>query len=282
MTKNHSHLTAKEREKISFPTKWLLRNQLIRGRVLDFGCGLGADVKGLREVGFEVEGYDPYYKPEATEGYFNTIICQYVVNVLEEEHQEGIILEMTSKLAPGGSAFITVRRDVRYQGYRIHKIHQQTTYQRNVLLNFRSVYANDFCEIYQVKHKVDEPVKSSCIFCRPSSKLNYIAESSNVYAVYDGYPVSKGHALVIPKIHEADYFNLSRSLQHELVDVVAFVKEYLSQKYHPDGFNVGINVGQAAGQTVFHVHIHVIPRYNGDTPNPRGGVRHVIKGKGCY
>jgi diadenosine tetraphosphate (Ap4A) HIT family hydrolase len=189
---------------------------------------------------------------------------------------------MTSKLAPGGSVFITVRRDVRYQGYRTHKIHQKTTYQRNVLLNFHTVYVNDFCEIYQLKRKVDIPVKSACIFCRPSSKLKYIAESSNVYAVYDGYPVSKGHTLVIPKVHEADYFGLSSSLQHELIDVVAFVKKYLSGKYTPDGFNVGVNVGQAAGQTVFHVHIHIIPRYNGDTPNPRGGVRHVITGKGIY
>lgn len=282
MPTNHSHLTAKERDKISFPTNYLLRKELIRGRVLDFGCGLGADVIGLQSKRFDVFGYDPYYQPVYPTLKFDTIICQYVFNVLELEHQERLLLEITSLLNKGGCAFITVRRDVRYEGFRTHKIHQKTTFQRNVVLNFESVLLNDFCEIYKVERKTDIRSKESCIFCRPSSKLKYIAESSNTLAVYDGFPVSKGHALVIPKKHVVDYFDLDKPTQNELWDTVAFVKEYIEQQFSPDGFNVGINVRQSAGQTIFHCHIHIIPRYQGDVDNPRGGVRRVIPTKGYY
>lgn len=279
---NHSHLTAKERDKISFPTKWLYRNQLLSGNILDFGCGLGADVKALEELGLPVIGYDPFYAPDFPAQKFDTIICNYVFNVLEIDFQEDLLLQISSLIKENGCAYIVVRRDLKYEGFRTHKIHQKTTYQRNVILPFESIFSNDFCEIYKMVRLSDNPTKTSCIFCRPSSKLKYIAESSNVYAVYDGYPVSKGHALIIPKLHIADYFELQKNVLDEVWEVVSFVKEYMFKLYSPDGFNVGINIGTAAGQTVFHAHIHLIPRYSNDVDNPKGGVRHVIPKKGYY
>jgi len=281
MHTNHPHLTAKERNKISFPTNWLYRNNLLKGNVLDFGCGLGADVRGLKNA-VNIIGYDPYHNNVYPNQKFDTIICQYVFNVLEIEHQEKLLLEITSLLSPKGKAYITVRRDIKYEGYRTHKIHKETTYQRNVILSFPSVFNNDFCEIYQIERKADIPSKDACIFCRPSNRLEYIAESSNTLAIFDGFPVSQGHALVVPKIHIADYFDLEKTVQHELWESVSFVKDLLQKRYNPDGFNVGININQAAGQTVFHCHIHIIPRYTGDVKNPRGGVRHIIPKKGFY
>ena len=191
-------------------------------------------------------------------------------------------MEIFSLLNKEGKAYVTVRRDVRFEGYRTHKLHNETTYQRDVRLCFPSVFLNEFCEIYVLERKPDIKNIADCIFCKPSPRLEYITESSNCMAVFDGYPVSKGHTLIVPKEHISNYFEIPKSLQCELWEMVTFINKILTKKFHPDGFNVGINCGEAAGQTVFHAHIHVIPRYAGDTPNPRGGVRHVIKGRGSY
>ena len=101
-------------------------------------------------------------------------------------------------------------------------------------------------------------------------------------AFLDEYPVSPGHTLIIPKIHESNFFNLPETWQSALIYDINCVKRILDEKYHPDGYNVGINIGEAAGQSVPHVHIHVIPRYKGDVENPRGGVRGVIPSKQSY
>jgi|TARA_R110002072_G_C7750310_1_gene517397 diadenosine tetraphosphate (Ap4A) HIT family hydrolase len=103
------------------------------------------------------------------------------------------------------------------------------------------------------------------------------------YAIRDGFPVTEGHSLIIPKRHVEDYFGLS---QDELLACDALLNS-LKEKIQRDdssvaGFNVGINAGEAAGQTIFHCHTHLIPRRVGDVEAPRGGVRHVIPGKGSY
>ena len=109
-----------------------------------------------------------------------------------------------------------------------------------------------------------------------------IIENENAFAIYDGFPVSKGHVLVIPKRVVAEIFDLNNEEYSSCFNLVKDVKKILEEKFKPDGFNIGINNGEKAGQTVFHAHIHVIPRYSGDVDNPRGGVRHVIPGKGDY
>jgi diadenosine tetraphosphate (Ap4A) HIT family hydrolase len=98
----------------------------------------------------------------------------------------------------------------------------------------------------------------------------------------DGFPVSSGHALIIPKRHIASLFNAARKEREALFDLLEHVKTELLENYNPDGFNIGINDGTAAGQTVMHLHIHLIPRYTGDQTDPRGGVRWIFPDKAAY
>lgn len=123
--------------------------------------------------------------------------------------------------------------------------------------------------------------QKQCIFCNLASE-RIIAENELCLAIRDGFPVSEGHTLIIPKRHVADYFDLTSD---EIAAMQTMMKEskcQLDNTLHPDGYNVGVNVNAAAGQTVFHVHMHLIPRYIGDVDNPKGGVRGVIPGKQKY
>jgi diadenosine tetraphosphate (Ap4A) HIT family hydrolase len=107
-------------------------------------------------------------------------------------------------------------------------------------------------------------------------------EDHSFYLVWDRYPVSPGHILIISKSSSVDFFTLSETEQTALNPMIVRAKDIIQRKFNPDGFNIGMNCGEPAGQTVMRFHCHVIPRYNGDTPNPRGGVRNCIPGKGDY
>ena len=119
-----------------------------------------------------------------------------------------------------------------------------------------------------------------CPFCLPEGKL--IIETALAYSIFDNFPVSKGHALIIPKRHVANYFDLTNDEQTACQHNLKKLKEIIDKDYHPDGYNVGINIGEIAGQTIGHVHIHLIPRYKNDVEDPTGGVRNVIPDKGNY
>jgi diadenosine tetraphosphate (Ap4A) HIT family hydrolase len=107
-------------------------------------------------------------------------------------------------------------------------------------------------------------------------------KSDHFFIVEDSFPVSDGHLLVISNSKKKDYFELDSKEHIDLQMMIHKCKELIEAKYSPDGYNVGFNCGEAAGQTVFQFHCHVIPRYSGDMKNPRGGVRHCIEGKGYY
>ncbi len=110
-----------------------------------------------------------------------------------------------------------------------------------------------------------------------------MASNELAFAIRDGFPVSPGHTLVVPRRLFAGWFEASREERQALFDLVDEVRRQLDGGASPpQGYNIGVNVGEAAGQTVHHLHIHVIPRYLGDVDDPRGGVRHVIPGKGNY
>ena len=121
-----------------------------------------------------------------------------------------------------------------------------------------------------------------CPFC--SRILLREVQEENTFAVAfpDGFPLSKGHTLVVPKRHLADPFELDDPELMQVAELVARVKRRLSAEHAPDGFNVGLNVGVAAGQTVAHAHVHVIPRYAGDAEDPRGGIRWVLPERAPY
>ena len=124
--------------------------------------------------------------------------------------------------------------------------------------------------------------EKNCPFCNPEADREIILDSESEYSIYDKFPVSNGHALIIPKKHCSDYFDLEFKEQSSCILMLNKVKQIINEKYKPDGFNIGINVGSVAGQTVNHVHIHLIPRYKGDVKNPEGGIRNVIPSKARY
>ncbi len=273
----YSHLTAINREFLSFPAKYLLKHNLLRGKILDFGCGFGSDVKLLAKKSLDVVGYDPYYFPDYPIQKFDTIFCFYVLNVLFSEFQEEVIMEVAQLLKPSGRAYFAVRRDLKKEGYRKHFVHKKNTYQCLVKLPFESLYHDQFCEIYEYRHyNQNSRIANNCIFCNPYKKLTLITESTLSYAILDGYPLTKGHSLIIPKNHTADYFNLSYKEQKNCWQMVNFVQKILQKKYNPDGFNVGLNVNRAGAQKVLHTNIHLIPRYQGDNNGQKHGIRCVI------
>jgi diadenosine tetraphosphate (Ap4A) HIT family hydrolase len=109
-----------------------------------------------------------------------------------------------------------------------------------------------------------------------------IDAAEHAFSAMDAYPVSPGHTLVISRRHVADVFALSAAEVADIVSLIHSAKLRLDEAYQPSGYNVGVNVGEDAGQTIMHVHVHVIPRYARDTPDPTGGVRHVIPGRANY
>lgn len=123
-------------------------------------------------------------------------------------------------------------------------------------------------------------MNNPCPFCHPDREI--IAENELAFAIYDKFPVNPGHCLIVPKRHVADYFDLQPEEQTKCIELLNHVKGIIEKNNQPDGYNIGINVNEAAGQTVFHVHIHLITRYKGDVENPRGGVRGVVPGKREY
>jgi diadenosine tetraphosphate (Ap4A) HIT family hydrolase len=102
------------------------------------------------------------------------------------------------------------------------------------------------------------------------------------FIIKDRFPVSNGHLLIVSNELREDYFALTDNEKIDLISMIEIAKQLIVHEIAPDGYNIGMNCGEAAGQTVFHFHCHIIPRYKGDMDDPRGGVRHVITGKGYY
>jgi 2-polyprenyl-3-methyl-5-hydroxy-6-metoxy-1,4-benzoquinol methylase len=145
---SHSHCTAIRRKQASFPTRYLWEKGLIAGKVLDFGCGHGQDVRFLLEKGLQVKGYDPHYEPEWPREKYDTVLCHYVLNVLLPEEREAVLETIPHLLKKGGKAFLSVRRDLKKEGFRWHPIHKVNTFQARVILPFASLKRNGHCEIY--------------------------------------------------------------------------------------------------------------------------------------
>ena len=118
-----------------------------------------------------------------------------------------------------------------------------------------------------------------CPFCHPDGVL---LKNDLAYAKPDKFPVNPGHLLIIPQRHVADFFLTTREEKAALLSLLDEAKHYIDGEHAPAGYNVGINVGEVAGQTIPHVHVHLIPRYKGDMESPRGGVRGVIPSRQSY
>ena len=123
--------------------------------------------------------------------------------------------------------------------------------------------------------------ESDCPFCSLSPD-RIISESDYTITIRDGFPVSEGHTLIIPKRHVQSFFELQGTEKAAVLQALDEAKKSLDREFSPDGYNIGINDGEAAGQTVMHLHVHLIPRYKGDTKDPRGGVRWIFPEKAKY
>jgi diadenosine tetraphosphate (Ap4A) HIT family hydrolase len=113
-------------------------------------------------------------------------------------------------------------------------------------------------------------------------KVEMLAQFEHCFVIKDQYPVSPGHLLIIPYQHIDHWFSAPTEVKSEIIEVLDHLKKLLDENYRPDGYNIGMNCGEAAGQTVMHLHVHFIPRFNGDMEDPRGGVRGVIPSKQKY
>jgi len=122
---------------------------------------------------------------------------------------------------------------------------------------------------------------SPCPFCHPDPTQVFHADE-HILGLWDRFPASPGHALLVPRAHIPDWFSAGPELQRALTCAIEIAKAEIEKNHHPDGYNIGLNVGAAAGQTVFHLHLHVIPRYAGDVADPRGGIRYAIPHKANY
>lgn len=116
----------------------------------------------------------------------------------------------------------------------------------------------------------------------PHFESKIITSTDFYHLIYDGFPVNEGHILIISKDTRKDYFELSKEERLEMHAAIDLAKGIIEKKHSPDGYNIGMNCGEFAGQTIFHFHCHLIPRYKGDMENPRGGVRYCIPEKGSY
>jgi diadenosine tetraphosphate (Ap4A) HIT family hydrolase len=116
----------------------------------------------------------------------------------------------------------------------------------------------------------------NCIFCNITDRI--FKENEVFFAIEDRFPVSKGHSLIIPKKHIVSFFELDTGDMDPLLQLIKEVKIEIDKKCSPDGYNIGVNDGRCAGRTVDHLHFHLIPRYEGDVPEPRGGVRKILPG----
>ena len=122
---------------------------------------------------------------------------------------------------------------------------------------------------------------SNCPFCQLDAARIAFADDVTL-VIRDAFPVSPGHTLIIPRRHVGSFFELTPPERASMFELLTQAKAELDGTLQPDGFNIGINDGAAAGQTVAHLHLHLIPRYRGDTPDPRGGVRWVLPAKAKY
>jgi diadenosine tetraphosphate (Ap4A) HIT family hydrolase len=121
----------------------------------------------------------------------------------------------------------------------------------------------------------------ACPFCNLESDL-IISESDYTVTIQDGFPVSEGHTLIVPKRHVQSFFELHAIEKAAIIQALEEAKEALDREFSPAGYNIGINDGESAGQTIPHVHVHLIPRYKSDTDDPRGGVRWIFPEKAKY
>src|SRR5262249_53114717 len=143
-------------------------------------------------------------------------------------------------------------------------------------------YLNKSSQYPQTTHETHKP---ACLFCqisRGEKETPFFAKFQHCYVIKDQFPVSPGHILIIPYQHTENWFTATEEVRLDIMKALSLVKERLDIDHSPHGYNIGANCGKVAGQSVMHLHVHLIPRYQGDMEDPKGGVRGVIPSKQKY
>lgn len=122
----------------------------------------------------------------------------------------------------------------------------------------------------------------NCFFCTSINNKDYTLENDLAIARFDDFPVNPGHLEIIPKRHIKDWWETTQEEKLAIFKLLEDAKKLIDEKYHPDAYNIGMNLGEDAGQSIMHLHVHLIPRYKNDVENPRGGVRGIIPNKQNY
>jgi len=260
---SNSHFTVKDRKKMSLPTTVLIEQNRLQGKILDFGCGLGKDVVLLKEKGFDITGYDPYYFKDTPKEKYDTIICNYVLNILLQEEQSFVLMSISELIKPKGKAYFTVRRDIKQNGFIYNPKHKVKTYQCNVILPFKSIFKTKYCEIYEYQHytTINKGRDNISPFFSGDEAREIITESATVFSIFNKHPISKGHSLIIPKRKVCGFFKLSNREQYACLIMVNRARNILIARFKPQGFEISINDGITTGKSIEHAHIHIIPRY---------------------
>lgn len=213
----------------------------------------------FKEKGFEVEKYDPNFYPDYPNEKFDTIICFYVLNVLEKEEEYKILAQVSSLLKPEGKVYFAVRRDIHREGKRFHVKHKKYTYQRNVFLDQKSVFKNKNCEIYEMEHFTVKN-KSNYEFNPFLSGKDFripFAETTNFVAFYSKYPKSEHHIILTTKEKYNTLDGLTSSRKEELNFFTNFCHELMKTRHSlysiksisSQASNPAINIDQ------WHIHL---------------------------
>jgi len=254
---------------------YLIGAQLCKGAILDYDGLLQPYYSQISNLGCTLTTYDPNKLYELANTPFDTIICSIPQG--QYSTLNAMLIDSSMLLQPTGTAYFIVSENV----HTITEDNRLThSIDKHISIDFPglNIFNHGEGAIYAYTHynAFKPQQQANCPFCTPTQQHRLIAESHTSFAIYDNYPVSPGHALIIPKQHLANYFDLPWCYQSDCWQLLQRVQGILQHKHRPDGYNVGINVQEAAGQSVAHIHIHLIPRYQGDVAQPLGGVRGVI------
>jgi len=221
---------------------------------------LGIDTDFLQNKGVDITGYDPQYRPDYPSEKYDTLICNYVLNVLLPEEQAHVLMAVSELLKSCGKAFYAVRRDIKKNGFRYNPKHKCKTYQCNVTLPYHSLLRTEHCEIYQYQHinQLPSPKTTFCLLCHPSPEQELITESATAFALANDSSSTKGDTIVIPKRHVDDYFDLTFKEQCACWLVVNRIKDLLQAKFQPAGFKIELAPNSTIAE---HTHIHVTPQF---------------------
>lgn len=165
---------------------------------------------------------------------------------------------------------------------RVEKRQLQGRFEEKIVSSQSNAKETNPTQYPQINHKIHQ---SNCLFChmsRGERKIDFFAKFQHCYVIKDQFPVSPGHLLIIPYQHTDNWFTATEEVRLDILKALSVVKDMLDLDYSPQGYNIGANCGQIAGQSVMHLHVHLIPRYQGDMEDPKGGVRGVIPSKQKY